>query len=125
MFSTYSDVVNLTDCTLNYYVQGGEEYYGLFLYDAGVVNATDCTFMYGDRAIKIYSEGPAEYELNIKGGQVVATNDYKVNKSIINVDSTYFTSAKINVEGLTIDSKLASAQLHNAAGNAKVTVNWN
>ncbi len=124
VFSTYSDVVNATGCTFNYYVQDGEEYYGLFLYDTGVVNANDCTFMYGDRAIKIYSEGPAEYELNIKGGQVVATEDYNVNKSIINVDSSAFKSAKINVEGLTIDSKLAGVQKHNAEGNAKVTVNW-
>ena len=125
VFTTYSDIVNATGCTFDYYVQDGEEYYGLFLYDSGVVNATDCTFMYGDRAIKIYSEGPAEYELNIKGGKVVATNDYKINKAIINVDSSAFKSAKISVDGLSIDEKLASVQKHNAEGDAKVAVLWN
>ena len=125
VFTTYSDTVNATDCTFNYYVQDGEEYYGLFLYASGVVNATNCTFMYGDRAIKIYSEGPADYELNINGGQIVATEDYKLNKALINVDSTYLNSAKITVNGLTIDAKLATVPLHNASGNSKVTVAWN
>ena len=125
VFTTYSKTVNATGCTFNYYVQDGEEYYGLFLYSSGIVNADNCTFMYGDRAVKIYSEGPAEFELNINGGSFVATNDYKINKSLINIDSTNFNNAKINVNGVTIDSKLAAAAKHNAEGNAKVTISWN
>ena len=125
VFSTYSDIVNATRCTFNYYVQDGEEYYGMFLYDSGAVNAEDCIFMYGDRAIKIYSEGAATYELNIKGGAFKATDNYTLNKALINVDSTYFASAKITVEGVEIDEKLAGVKLHNAAGDSKVTVSWN
>lgn len=122
VFTTYSKMVNATNCIFNYYVQDGEEYYGIFMYSSGTVNATNCTFMYGDRAIKIYSEGTATFELNIEGGKFVATDNYTVNKPLINVDSTFFTSATINIKGIEIDSKLADVALHNAEGNAKVTV---
>ena len=122
VFTTYSGTVNATACTFNSYVQDGEEFYNIFMYSSGTVNATNCTFMYRDRAIKIYSEGPNTFVLNINGGKFVATSDYSVNKALINVDSTYFTSATINVTGVTIDEKLASASLHNAEENPKVTV---
>ena len=94
------------------------------MYSSGTVNATNCTFMYRDRAIKIYSEGANTFTLNINGGQFVATGDYSVNKALINVDSSFFAKATVNVTGVTVDSKLADAKLHNAEGNAKVTVNW-
>ena len=103
-------------------MQDGEEYYNIFLYGGGTVNANGCTFMYRDRAVKIYSEGANNYVLNITGGKFLATSDYTVNKALINVDSTYFASAVINVDGVEIDTKLAGAALHNAEGNAKVTV---
>ncbi len=122
VFTTYSGTVNATACTFNSYVQEGAEFYNIFMYGSGTVNATDCTFMYRDRAIKIYSEGANTYTLNITGGQFVATDDYIVDKALINVDSTYFASANITVKNITIDEKLASASLHNAEGNSKVTV---
>jgi hypothetical protein len=125
VFTTYSATVNATRCTFNSYVQDGEEFYNIFLYSAGTVNATDCTFMYRDRAIKIYSEGAAEFELNITGGKFVATEDYSINKALINVDSTYLSSAKVTVTGVQIDAKLATANKHNATGNAKVDISWN
>lgn len=124
VFTTYSPVVNATNCTFNSYVQDGEEYYNIFMYSSGTVNATNCTFMYRDRAIKIYSEGANTFTLNINGGQFVATGDYSVKKALINVDSSFFAKATINVTGVTVDSKLADAKLHNAEGNAKVTVDW-
>ena len=86
------------------------------------VNATNCTFMYGDRAIKIYSDGPATFELNIEDCNFVATSNYTVNKPLINVDSTHFASATITIAGVKIDPNLETVPVHNANGNAKVTV---
>ncbi len=123
VFTTYSKTVNATRCTFNYYVQGSEEYYGLWLYTSGVVNAADCTFMYGDRAIKLFSEGVSNFELNINGGAFVATEGYTINKALINFDGA--STAKITVNGVSIDEKLAGANLHNAAGNDNVIINWN
>lgn len=122
VFTTYSSEVNATRCTFNSYVQDNEEFYNIFMYCSGTVNATECTFMYRDRAIKIYSEGANTFTLNINGGQFVATDDYSVNKPLINVDSTYFANATINVNGVTIDSKLATAALYNTASKTTVTV---
>ena len=94
----------------------------MFLYGEGTVNATNCTFMYGDRAIKIYSEGSKDYVLNIDDCKFVATEDYKLNKVLINIDSTYINSVKLNIGTIEVDEKLSSLAIHNGEGDSKVTV---
>ncbi len=122
VFTTYSGTVNATDCIFHYYVQDGEEFYNMFLYGEGTVNATNCTFMYGDRAIKVYSESTKNHELNLVGCKFVAEEDYRLNKPLINFDSTYFASAKVTITNNQVDEALRGVALHNGENDAKITV---
>ncbi len=123
VFTTYSSTVNLTECTFDYYVQDGEEFYNLFLYGEGTVNATGCTFKYGDRAIKAYAESAKAHVLNLTDCKFVADEDFTaINKALINVDTQYNNTLQLNIKGITIAAELATAEIHNAGGNPKVTV---
>jgi hypothetical protein len=79
--------------------------------------------MYRDRAIKVYSEGAGNFELNITDCSFVATEDYSINKALINIDDTYFTSCVVNIKNVSIDEKLASAKLYSYNNASKVTIN--
>ena len=123
VFTSYSDVINAEGCTFNSYVENGEEYYNIFAYSAGTINLNKCTFMYRDRAIKVYSEGAGNFEVNITDCSFVATEDYSINKALINIDDTYFTSCVVNIKNISIDEKLASAKLYSYNNASKVTIN--
>ena len=123
VFTTYSKTINARGCTFKSYVEEGEEYYNVFAYTGGVFNFDDCTFLYRDRGLKVYNEGKQTYELNLTNCAFVATEDYKVNKALINVDDTYIESCVINLENVTIDEKLSTAKVCSYSSASKVTVN--
>lgn len=123
VFTTYSDTINAVNCEFKSYVEGGEEFYNVFGYAGGTINLTDCTFYYRDRALKIYSEGPADFELNLINPTFVATEDYILNKALINIDTTYLTTCVVNIENINIDEKLASLKVCSYSDASKVTVN--
>lgn len=123
VFTTYSDTINAVNCEFKSYVEGSEEFYNVFGYTGGTINLTDCTFYYRDRALKIYSEGPANFELNLINPTFVATEDYILNKALINIDTTYLTTCVVNIENINIDEKLASLKVCSYSDASKVTVN--
>ena len=79
--------------------------------------------MYRDRALKVYSEGAGDFELNINDCSFVATEDYSVNKALINIDATYLTSCVVNINNITVDEKLAAVKLYSCNNLKKVTIN--
>ena len=119
VFTTYSPVVNATDCTFDYYVQDGEEFYNIFMYSDCKLTATRCTFTYGDRAIKAYSESSRQYELILNQCKFVADEGYKLNKALINVSSGNLT---LSVTNNTVDEALQTLDLYKTEGGATVTV---
>lgn len=123
VFTTYSTTVNVNGCTFNPYIQDGEEFYHIFVYGSTTVNVSDSTFYYGDRSIKIYNEGGSQnIEFNISDCDFKAAEGATVNKALINVDTTFMTSVKLNIENITVDAALSGVKTHNCANNAKVTV---
>lgn len=119
VFTTYSPVVNVTDCTFDYYVQDGEEYYNIFMYAACELTATRCTFTYGDRAIKAYSEGFNQYKLTLKDCEFVADEALTLNKALIMVSNGNMT---LSVTNNTIATELQTLALYKTEGSATVTV---
>ena len=119
VFTTYSPVVNVTDCTFDYYVQDGEEYYNIFMYAACKLTATRCTFTYGDRAIKAYSEGFNQYELILNECKFVADENYELKKALINVSNGNLT---LSVTNNTVDEVLQTLDFYATEGSATVTV---
>jgi hypothetical protein len=118
VFTTYSPVVNVTDCTFDYYVQDGEEFYNIFMYSGCKLTATRCTFVYGDRAIKAYSEAFNQYELILDSCEFVADDGYKLNKALINVSNGNLT---LSVTNNTVDEALQGLNLYATEGSATVT----
>lgn len=119
VFTTYSPVVNVTDCTFDYYVQDGEEYYNIFMYAACELTATRCTFTYGDRAIKAFSEGFNQYKLTLKDCEFVADEALTLNKALIMVSNGNMT---LSVTNNTIATELQTLALYKTEGSATVTV---
>ena len=120
VFTTYSKVINATNCTFDYYVQDGEEFYNIFMYSACKLTATNCTFVYGDRAIKAYSEAFNQYELILDGCKFVADEGYSLNKALINVSNG---NLKLTVKNNDVDEKLKDLDLYKIEGGATVTMN--
>lgn len=122
VFTLYSDTVNVTGCTFNPYVQDGEEFYHIFVYGSDVVNVEGCTFYYGDRSIKIYTEDTtAQIEMTVSNCEFKAAEGAKINKALINIDSTLLKSVKLTIENITVDTALAGVATYSGA-DAKVTV---
>ena len=122
VFTTYSNTVNISDCTFLPYVQNGEEFYHIFVYSSTTVNVEDSTFYYGDRAIKIYNEGGVkDTVLNVSDSSFKADETFTaVVKPLINVDASSMNSVKLNVSNITVDEKLKSAAIYSDSAN-KVT----
>ena len=120
VFTTYSPVINATKCTFDYYVQDGEEFYNIFMYSACKLTATECTFVYGDRAIKAYSEGFNQYELILDGCKFVVDEGYSLNKALINVSNG---KLKLTVKNNYVDEALNTLDLYKTEGGATVTTN--
>ena len=127
IFTLYSNTVNVTGCTFLNYVQDGKTFNQIFQYGTQTANITDCTFNYSNRAIKVYNEGGTkDLVMNVTGCTFKADEsfdaNYDDNKSLISIDPTFVTSVKLTVKDITIDDALNGIDLHNAEGNAKITV---
>ncbi len=92
-------------CTFNQLPAGN---YALFCYDGDTITVEDCTFVYGNRAIKIYSEGPRNVTVTINGANFVATDTSVASKAMIEIDDTFLTSVKVDVKNIIIDSRIAA-----------------
>ena len=96
-------------CTFNELPAGN---YALFAYDGANIIVDNCVFNYGNRAIKIYSEGPSNREMIISNTAFKASATSNPNKAMIEIDDTFMTSVKVDVKNITMDSAIAAQGIY-------------
>ncbi len=128
IFTTYSTTVNATGCTFlpsqEREGEGWKNAYNVFQYGSKVVNLTGCTFYYADRALKIYNENVnSECEMNVIDCTFkAATENFKVDKALVNIDATHLKSVKLTMKNNIVESELASLDMYSVKGeSSKVT----
>ncbi len=92
-------------CTFNELPAGN---YALWFYDGVNFVVEDCVFNYGNRAIKIFSDGPLDMTVTIRNCSFKASETSVASKAMIEIDDTHMRSAKVTVSDITIDSAIAA-----------------
>ncbi len=118
--TTYAKTANFTNCTFSEHDE-----YGVFMYGSKIANLDGCTFYYGDRAIKVYSEGGEPNKtININDCMFVKGNNFNLNKGLVEVDDAYLTTVAVNINGAVVDTNLGDVKIVSVknATSTKTTV---
>ncbi len=92
-------------CTFNELPAGN---YALWFYDGVNFVVEDCVFNYGNRAIKIFSDGPLDMTVTIRNCSFKVSETSVASKAMIEIDDTHMRSANVTVSGITIDSAIVA-----------------
>lgn len=118
--TTYAETVNFTNCVFREHDE-----YGIFMYSSKTANIDGCTFYYGDRAVKVYSEGARPNKtINIDNCMFVKGDSFALNKALVEVDDAYLTTVAVNINGAVVDTNLGDVKMVNVknAASTKTTV---